>query len=156
MKKIKFKLGTELLEKVLIRCWARGKKKKKEEKEMNKKVLTRCWARTKKRRGEKKRTKKKCLPDVEPAADHALTDWIKFLHSELEEQRWSWHLQVTCGFKYNQSTAFHPSLLLHWNDGCFWVPSFYFVSQQNFECYLLQRNCREEGRHRQMLAKPTF
>ena len=35
----------------------------------------------------KKRQRKKCLPDVEPAANHALTDWIKFLHSELEEQR---------------------------------------------------------------------
>ena len=41
----------------------------------------------KKKKRRKKENKKKCLPDVEPAADHALTDWIKFLHSELEEQR---------------------------------------------------------------------
>ena len=42
----------------------------------------------KKKRKKKKIEKEKgFLPYVEPAANHALTDWIKFLHSELEEQR---------------------------------------------------------------------
>ena len=37
-------------------------------------------------------------PYVEPSADHALADWIKFLNTKLEEQRWSWHLAIiTCG-----------------------------------------------------------
>ena len=31
-------------------------------------------------------------PYVEPPADHALADWIKFLNTKLEQQRWSWHL----------------------------------------------------------------